>query len=153
MYECISLLTFSERVQMGVSLSTAEKLQAIPGPWPQWVIALQRKYINEEKTLGDTITWDQTRGKPFQNLAGMVILAYEQDRETVPSAQAINTFFSRSDSPDDHFKRKIEMALSLFVEITVNHFAESFGVVENRVAPAGEYIGFVRPRDVSMLTM
>lgn len=123
---------------MGVSLSTAEKLQAIPGPWPKWIIELQRKYVMEENTLGAKITWDQTRGKPFQNLAGFVILAHDPEvQKSVPSAQAINTFISRQDSPDEHFKRKIEMALSLFVEIAVSHFGDSFGAVENRVAPAG----------------
>jgi hypothetical protein len=138
---------------MGVSLSTAERLQAIPGPWPTWVTELIKKYITEPGTLGTAITWEQKRGRPFQNIAAFIILAYEPDRNSVPSAQAIEAFFKRDDAPDRHFVRKVEMALSLFVNIAVEHFDESFGVIEARIAPVGECLSALLPSGLVFLVL
>lgn len=133
---------------MGVSLSAAEKLAAIPGPWPTWIVELLKKYVGEVGTLGTAITWAQDRGRPFQIVAGFVCMAREHPggKATIPSAQQLNTFLSRADSPDKHFKHKIEMALSLFVNIATEHYAASFGVVEQRVAPVGECACRYSPR-------
>jgi hypothetical protein len=129
----------AERVQMGVSLSAAEKLAAIPGPWPTWIVELLKKYVAEVGTLSTAITWDQSRGRPFQIIAGFIQMAVDPNaKATIPSAQQLNKFLHRADPPDRHFKHKIEMALSLFVNIATEHFGESFGVVEQRVAPVGE---------------
>lgn len=126
-----------QRVQLGVSLSSAEKLQAIPGPWPTWVVELIKKYVLEPYTLGDknVLDWELRRGRPFQNIAGFIILAHDPDLVSVPAFKQIQTFFARGDSPDRHFKRKVEMTLSLFVNTATDHFEQSFGVVQARVAP------------------
>ena len=40
--------------------------------------------------------------------------------------------------PDPQFKRKIEMTLSLFVNIVLNHYSEAFKTATERVAPVGK---------------
>jgi hypothetical protein len=122
---------------MGMSLSAAEKLQAIPGPWPSWINELIKRYIDEEDTLGQ-VDWDKARGRPFQNLASFIILAHDQSRSIVPSSTIITKFLDRRDAPDQQFKKKVEMTLSLFINIVTEHFGDSIGVTKKRVAPAGK---------------
>lgn len=64
-----------ERVQLGVALSSAEKLQAISSPWAHWCSKLEKKYITAPNTLGDLLSWDIKRAKSFQNVVGFVYLA------------------------------------------------------------------------------
>lgn len=86
-----------ERVQMGVALSAPEKLQAIPGPWSSWVGQLIKKYITEPRTLGELIEWDQMRGRPFQAITAIIMLALDEGRETTPTAPGMTKFLSRTD--------------------------------------------------------
>lgn len=138
---------------MGVALSASEKLQAIPGPWTEWIIELQKKYITEGNTLGDKMTWETKRGRPFQALTAFIILAYDPSRASIPSYPTMTKFLERSDpvsssnrywtcaerpKPDPYFKRKIEMALSLFINIVTNHHYEALQTVTERVAPVGQ---------------
>jgi len=130
---------------MGMSLSAAEKLQAIPGPWPTWINELIKRYIDDEETLR-MLDWDRSRGRPFQNLAGFIMLAHDKTRLLVPSSTIITKFLERHDPPDQFFKKKVEMALSLFINIITEHFASSIGVTKKRVAPAGEWSSSILQR-------
>lgn len=125
---------------MGMSLSVAEKLQAIAGPWPTWINELVKKYVNEPDTLGTIggFDWDTARGRPFQALAGFIMMAHDPSRTIIPSAHQTTSFLERRDPPDNHFKRKVQMTMSLLINIVAEHFAESIGTVNKRVAPAGE---------------
>ncbi|ORX34990.1 hypothetical protein BD324DRAFT_609725 [Kockovaella imperatae] len=126
-----------QRVQMGMPLTTAEKMQAISSPWTNWILELQKKYISHEGTLGDMIKIDQTRGRAYQALSAFVQLAYYYpDRQSTISYVQQTVFLSRADQPDKPFKKKIEMTLALMVDIATNHFAKAFGVVTARVAPS-----------------
>lgn len=82
---------------MGVALSAPEKLQAIPGPWTEWIIELQKKYIIETHTLGDKLDWDTKRGKPFQALTAFIMLAYEANQTTAPTSSLMAKFLNRGD--------------------------------------------------------
>lgn len=46
----------------GMSLTAAEKLQAISSPLAQWISHLQTMYVNANGGLSDHIKWDITRG-------------------------------------------------------------------------------------------
>ncbi|WWD22834.1 hypothetical protein CI109_107328 [Kwoniella shandongensis] len=124
-----------QRVQMGVALSPAEKLQAIPGPWPEWILALERKYIAEPDTLSTILDWDIKRGKPFQNLAGFLMIAIDTSKQVVPTAASQKAFVSRADPPEGGFKKRVEMALSLFINLASNHYDLAFKSTPKRLAP------------------
>ena len=87
---------------MGMPLSAAEKLQAIPGPWTAWVISLQKKYITEEGTLGTRLQWDLSRGRAFQGLTAAVMIAYGADRQ--PTYAKAAKFLERKDSVSNLIK-------------------------------------------------
>ncbi|ORY27368.1 hypothetical protein BCR39DRAFT_538518 [Naematelia encephala] len=123
-----------QRVQMGVALSAPEKLQAIPGPWSDWILELQKKYITEPGMLSTHVNFDTRRARPFQALAAIVLLAYGQ-KDNLPTYQSMGKFLERKDPPEQHFRRKVEMAFSLFVNIATNYHDQAIEVVSARVAP------------------
>jgi hypothetical protein len=91
-------LTETERVQLGVSLSAAEKLQAIAGPWSSWIGELVKKYVMEEDTLAKKLRdWDTTRAKPFQALIALIQLTYEPSRQIQPTYSNMATFLDRKE--------------------------------------------------------
>ncbi len=66
-----------------MALSPAEKLQALGGPWGQWITELQKKYVTAEGTLGtQLVKLDVKRARPFQILTGFVIMAHEHKFHT-----------------------------------------------------------------------
>ena len=82
---------------MGVALSAPEKLQAIPGPWTEWIIELQKNYITEDDTLGDRMNWDTKRGRPFQALAASIMLVSDPERYSHPTFTTMGKFLERWD--------------------------------------------------------
>ncbi|WVF66333.1 hypothetical protein IAT40_001073 [Kwoniella sp. CBS 6097] len=125
-----------QRVQLGVALTAAEKLQAIASPWATWIIELEKRYINEDGTLGHTLNWDTSRGKPFQSLLGFIMLAIDPTRQLTPSAANMKHFVNRADEPEANFKARVHMALSLYVNLAVNYKDAAFGTIKSkRVSP------------------
>ena len=73
-----------QRVQLGMSLTTAEKLQAISSHWANYITHLEKTHVTIDGGLVDVITFDDTRGRAFQNVAQLVYCC-----EGLPSAQRI----------------------------------------------------------------
>ncbi|KAI0291383.1 hypothetical protein B0F90DRAFT_1777103 [Multifurca ochricompacta] len=61
-----------QRVQLGVSLTNAEKLQAISSPWANYITHLEKTHVTIDGGLVDMIAFDDTRGRAFQNVAQLV---------------------------------------------------------------------------------
>lgn len=87
----------SERVQLGVALSSAEKLQAIASPWSTWITEMCKKYVLEDNTLKDMIRWDVSRGKPFQALTAISIWCYGEQPVGGLTPPNYRRFLDRSD--------------------------------------------------------
>lgn len=62
-----------QRVQLGVALTPAERMQAITGPRASVIREVQSKVIGEEG-FGDNLDWGRARGRDFQCLASIVYL-------------------------------------------------------------------------------
>ena len=75
-----------QRVQLGVSLTTAEKLQAISSPWANYITHLEKTHLTIDGGLVDQITFDDTRGRAFLNTAQLVYCC-----AGLPAAQRIPT--------------------------------------------------------------
>ena len=67
-----------------MSLTTAEKLQAISSPWANYVTHLEKTHVTIDGGLVDAIAFDDTRGRAFQNVAQLVYCC-----SGVPAAQRI----------------------------------------------------------------
>ncbi|KLT38448.1 hypothetical protein CC85DRAFT_289512 [Cutaneotrichosporon oleaginosum] len=130
-----------QRVQLGMPLSAAEKLQALGGHWSTWITQLEKKYINANGGLKDTLPkFDVTRGRPFQILASLVMMVYDPESKTVPHSTTMTKFLERGDKPERSFQLKVEMTLSIFVAISTDYYDVAFGTIESRVAPV-EFMG------------
>ncbi|KAH7910424.1 hypothetical protein BJ138DRAFT_1126889 [Hygrophoropsis aurantiaca] len=59
-----------QRVQLGMALTPAEKLQVLATPMASFVRTIQTQYFAQDKPLGgETLDWDRTRGADFRCVA------------------------------------------------------------------------------------
>lgn len=128
-----------QRVQLGVPLSSAERLQALGGEMPAWIRDLDTRFIGDKDNLagfhGCLPQFDTKRAKAFQILTAFVQMAFDGEKRTVPTAKSEEKFLSSGYVPERHFKWKIESALAILLHIAQNYNQQSFGVAEQRVAP------------------
>jgi len=57
----------------GMSLTAAEKLQAVASPMAQWISQLQTVYVDSDGGLADHIKWDTARGNSSSFLDDLLI--------------------------------------------------------------------------------
>lgn len=88
----------AERVQLGVALSSAEKLQAIASPWSTWISDMLKRYVFEPNTLETLMTWDVSRGKPFQAFTAIAIWCQDQSKIAALSSTDFRKFLDRQDA-------------------------------------------------------
>ncbi|KAF9485282.1 hypothetical protein BDN70DRAFT_871293 [Pholiota conissans] len=125
-----------QRVQLGMSLTAAEKLQAIASPWAEWISNLEARHVRVEAGLAQKLDWDVTRGRDFQNLAHMVYCCCNYPEEFLPTAQKIEKWIARVDPPGQQFQEDIENVLRrLWVIASTPPLNEGFKKIEKRVAP------------------
>jgi len=126
-----------QRVQMGMSLTGAEKLQAISSPWAEWISALESKHVAVEGGLSEVLEWDTKRGRDFQNIAYMVCCCDSlPDIEQQPTAAKMEKWLSRIDKPAEGFKAEMEDILRSFWTIATNSsMSEGLKKIGSRLAP------------------
>jgi len=125
-----------QRVQMGMPLTAAEKLQAISSPWAQWISQLESKHIGHEEGLAEKLDWDTKRGRDFQNVAHMVFCCDGLPDEGLPTAQKIEKWMNREDDPTRQFQDDIDDVLRcLWVLATESKYNEGFVKIPQRIAP------------------
>jgi len=120
-----------------MSLSAAEKLQAIASPLADYVNELDMKYISISGGLGSHIEFDSKRGRTFQNLASMLYCCEEVDLRRTPSAIQLEKWLNGSEGPTDTFRDRMERTLSSLLEITSdNALNKGFTRFSAKVSPA-----------------
>ncbi|KAI5123694.1 hypothetical protein M0805_001722 [Coniferiporia weirii] len=125
-----------QRVQMGVTLTTAEKLAAISTPYADWITELDIKHIRADDGLGTVIPWDSRRGKHFQNVAQIVYCIEKLPARTEPSTAKLATWLQRVDPPGQQFKQEIESVLNAYwVIASTNSLKKPFSAMKQVVAP------------------
>jgi hypothetical protein len=61
-----------QHIQLGMSLTTAEKLQVISSPWANHIMHLEKTHLTIDSGLVDHIAFDNTHGRTFQNTAQLI---------------------------------------------------------------------------------
>ncbi|KAG6829607.1 hypothetical protein H0H92_004076 [Tricholoma furcatifolium] len=126
-----------QRVQMGMTLTGAEKLQALSSPWASWIRDLEHKHVSVDGGLASVLEWDTRRGRDFQNIAYLVCCcAALPDKEEVPTSASMMKWIEREDPPIESFKKEIEDVLVDFWNIGTNKNL-SYGLknIGSRLAP------------------
>lgn len=85
-----------QRVQLGVALTPAERMQAIVGPWPTIIREIQSQVLGENGFQG-YLDWGHARGRDFQCMASIGYLIENHPKPTVPSAPTLEKWLLRSD--------------------------------------------------------
>lgn len=126
-----------QRVQLGVQLTTAEKLQAISSPWADWIADLELRHVNADNTgLASVLEWDTTRGRDFQCIAQLIYCCDGLPDHPLPTAQKLEKWLKRVDNPSTTFMTQINDVLSEFWHIaTKSELNAAFTEVDKRVAP------------------
>ncbi|KAJ7129581.1 hypothetical protein C8R44DRAFT_872833 [Mycena epipterygia] len=109
-----------QRVQLGMPLTTAEKLAAISSPRAEFISTLESRHISIEGGLSQVLDWDTKRGREFQNVAQFVYCCDDVSAEKVPTAPKMETWLSSADHPGESFKRDIDEALNEFGRIATD---------------------------------
>lgn len=85
-----------QRVQLGVALTPAERMQAIVGPWPTIIREIQSQILGEDGFQG-YLDWGHARGRDFQCMASIGYLIENHPKHTVPSAPMLEKWLLKSD--------------------------------------------------------
>ena len=130
-----------ERVQMGMALTPAEKLQALNTPYVKYISTLLQQYIHEPQS-GMTLylnDWDRARGRDFQNLTIMMSLIeiYPEKRNNF-AASSLQSWLRRTDPIENGLKKKMEAALECMIEIARDYPEHSVTIVSRRMSPLGK---------------
>ncbi|KZT21179.1 hypothetical protein NEOLEDRAFT_1074056 [Neolentinus lepideus HHB14362 ss-1] len=102
-----------QRVQLGMALTVAEKMQAISSPRATWISGLQEKWVlSDSHGLANIMDWDTKRGRDYQNLAQFVYLCGTWPNQTVPTAQKTGIWLDDRAPLREQFKQKVEQVLA-----------------------------------------
>ncbi|EPQ56673.1 hypothetical protein GLOTRDRAFT_138339 [Gloeophyllum trabeum ATCC 11539] len=126
-----------QRVQLGMALTVAEKMQAISSPRATWIADMQEKWVlDDHNGLADILDWDTKRGRIFQNLAQLIFLCENWPTQSVPSSKKIEVWLDGGDPVREEFKQRIEKTMETMVHIASHKsLAKGFRQLKERVAP------------------
>ncbi|KAH9894920.1 hypothetical protein C8Q73DRAFT_790119 [Cubamyces lactineus] len=126
-----------QRVQLGMPLTAAEKLQAINSPWQEWISELEARFILREDGLTRQIDVDVGRGRDFQLIAQLVYCCDKYPEHAQPNAKNLETWLQRSDEPGQDFRNRMRDVLTRFWHIAhTEDLNQAFKNIKKRVSPA-----------------
>lgn len=125
-----------QRVQLGMPLTAAEKLQAIASTRATWITTLSHMRLISDEGLGQKINVDLKRGRDFQSLAQFIFCCESLPELQTPSAQKIEAWISQKTEPTAAFKKAIDDTLGAFWYMAgETAYNRGFVQFEQRVAP------------------
>ncbi|KAK2467563.1 hypothetical protein APHAL10511_000418 [Amanita phalloides] len=108
-----------QRVQLGMALTPAEKLQVINSPRAQFIRELQANYLKEQGGGLNTsaLDWDRSRGADFRCLAQAIytIDKYSAASKTAPTILQLEKWLSDGTALTPTFQSKIQDTFSILV--------------------------------------
>ncbi|KAI0779947.1 hypothetical protein C8Q74DRAFT_1367755 [Fomes fomentarius] len=125
-----------QRVQMGVALTAAEKLQAISSKRTGWIMELQNRFAQYEDSLAQKIDVAVKRGQDFQLLAALVYCCDECADHVQPSSKNLERWLTADKLPAEPFRNTMVDVLTAFWHIADQaELNFPFKNIEKRVAP------------------
>lgn len=127
-----------QRVQLGMSLTTAEKLQAISSPWANYITYLEKTHLTIDGGLVDKISFNDTRGRAFQNTAQLVYCCEGlPGSNRIPTSVKLEKWLMSDDTcPSTAFKDSMADVLRMLWELACTKELDApFRRFEAKVAP------------------
>jgi hypothetical protein len=132
-----------------MSLTNAEKLQAISSPWANYITLLEKTHLTIDGGLIDKISFDDSRGRAFQNVAQLVYCcAGLPATQRIPTAAKLEKWLTSQDErPSDAFKYAMADVLGRLWELACSEELDApFCRFKAKVAPVEfVYIGTPLP--------
>ncbi|CDO77833.1 hypothetical protein BN946_scf184714.g8 [Trametes cinnabarina] len=108
-----------QRVQLGMALTPAERLQAISSPVTSFIRELLDTYIVGQ--LADAIEWDTSRANDFRTLAMAVYgMSKWPKLTTAPSLATIEKWLHESDELEAKFEADVSNTFQVFCQLAVH---------------------------------
>ncbi|KAJ3488586.1 hypothetical protein NLI96_g2734 [Meripilus lineatus] len=105
-----------QRVQLGMALTPAEKMQAINSPTATFIRELAREYVTDG--LADLLEWDTNRGSDFRSLTTAVFAIQKwKSLSTPPSPAQLTTFLQQHEDLEESFCQRVRQTLAIFVAL------------------------------------
>jgi len=128
-----------------MSLTTAEKLQAVSSPWANYITHLEKTHLTIDGGLVDQITFDDTRGRAFQNTTQLVYCcAGLPASQRIPTAAKLEKWLTNKDErPSAAFQDAMAGVLARLWELAcIEELDAPFKRFKAKVAPVEfVYIG------------
>ncbi|KAI1786093.1 hypothetical protein LXA43DRAFT_1035051 [Ganoderma leucocontextum] len=102
-----------QRVQLGMALTPAEKLQSMSGAQVDFVRSLLDKFVVDD--LSNSIPWDTSRANDFRGLATAVYTMSKWPKvTTLPSLSVIEAWVQEPDELDEDFCEDVHNTYRIF---------------------------------------
>ncbi|EKM51386.1 uncharacterized protein PHACADRAFT_213221 [Phanerochaete carnosa HHB-10118-sp] len=112
-----------QRVQLGMALTPAEKLQAVSSPSSQFVRTLLALYVHNQlgrkshKNKNQILQWDTSRGTDFRCVASAVYCTTKASNAE-PAMSSLTKWLQQPEELDEHFCKSLHDTFKIFVSLT-----------------------------------
>ncbi|KIJ94161.1 hypothetical protein K443DRAFT_12331 [Laccaria amethystina LaAM-08-1] len=108
-----------QRVQLGMALTPAEKLQVVNTPRAAFIRELQTLHLKEEGGLsGEGLEWDRSRGSDFRGIAQAVwCMDKLPTLKSVGSHSQLEKWLSANDTLNPTFRTKVQDTFRIFSDL------------------------------------
>ncbi|KAI1786115.1 hypothetical protein LXA43DRAFT_79996 [Ganoderma leucocontextum] len=123
-----------QRVQLGVALTVAERMQAIPGPWPSLIREVQSIVLGEDG-FGEDLDWGHDRGRDFQCLATILCLLTCHSGTSFPTTPKLEKWLSSPDPVDQKTRTDVLETFRIFIALVKDKRYNTAFKKPSRVSP------------------
>lgn len=126
-----------QRIQLGMPLGSAEKLQAIQSPRTDWACELIPKYLGPEDTsLAARIKLDCTRAKDFVGIARIAYCCESLPTVRLSIVSGLEAWLKQPSEPSATFKDSVDTVLQTMSTLAnTPEYSAAFTEITERVAP------------------
>ncbi|GJJ06450.1 hypothetical protein Clacol_000642 [Clathrus columnatus] len=125
-----------QRVQLGMSLTPAERLRAISSPISDWVHKLQQKFVDTENGLQQNLRWNVARGRDFSGMAQFCFCCWQLPQFTTPTNSKLEKWLQSAPPPKPDFHKQVQKVLESYVHLSMREeYQAGFSGFKERVAP------------------
>ena len=130
------MLMNDKRVQLGVALSSAEKLRVLNSPRARFINDLKDLFVTKETLGSPSFRWDRSRGADYRCLAQAVYVISRWDEDNGVSLKNAGTlpqvekWLNEETSPvSEDFADMIKKTFSVMVKLTTrSEYSHPFGM-------------------------
>ncbi|KAJ3825271.1 hypothetical protein EV361DRAFT_807920, partial [Lentinula raphanica] len=137
------------RVQLGVALSSAEKLRVLHTRRSKFINELKESYVTKEGLAAPSFRWERTRGADFRCLAQSVFVMWKWDKDGEQSIKSAGTLSQverwleeNDEAIPDEFSSAVKGTFATLVQLTSHQEYSAPFSMYTKVSPV-EIIGVI----------